>query len=134
MLTGQDFHALPIELVSELPDGASRGAEGWTTFDDAGRPDRIFIYTKSDVFACANKRFHASYQCRLKLASVIVHEAWHLRNGHGEAGAYAAQLAFLIGRNAPGVVVTGVRRARSRTLEIEARRRTPTLLAARAEE
>ena len=31
----------------------------------------------------------------LRLASIIVHEAWHFRHGRDEAEAYEAQLAFL---------------------------------------
>ena len=34
-------------------------------------------------------------RCLLKVASVIVHEAWHLRNGPDEVGAYQTQLIFL---------------------------------------
>jgi hypothetical protein len=38
-----------------------------------------------------------------KIASVLVHEEWHVRHGSDEAGAYAAQLTTLVALDAgPG--------------------------------
>lgn len=51
--------------------------------------------------------------CLLKLASIIVHEAWHFRNGPDEAGAYNAQIEFLAQRGG-SIEIAGVRRARDR--------------------
>ena len=64
----------------------------------------------------------------MKLASVIVHEAWHLQHGRDEGGAYDAQLIFLqmteawatfqLNR-AAAVTLNEVRRAKARTLSLE---------------
>ena len=103
----------------------SPGAEAWTVYDEHGKGDRIFVYTRSRTFRCASVPRWDQYQCLLKLASVIVHEAWHLRNGPDEVGAYEAQLiflqlteasAFLQFNEAAAVNIREVRRARDRTL------------------
>jgi hypothetical protein len=77
------------------------------------------VYTESSVFICASRQtpVHANpYICLLKLASIIVHEAWHFKNGPDEAGAYEAQLQFLVtrGPGSPAEIAEGVRRARDR--------------------
>jgi hypothetical protein len=116
---------LPFVLVSELPQTASPGAEGWTSFDEQNRGDRIFVYTASRTFRCANVQGRDQDRCLLKLASVIVHEVWHLRNGRDEAGAYQAQLIFLKMKEAStflqlnqglAVDILEVRQARDRVL------------------
>jgi hypothetical protein len=65
----------------------------------------------------------------LKLASVIVHEAWHLQHGRDEAGAYDAQLIFLQMTEASAtfqlnlaaaITINEVRRAKARMLCQEA--------------
>ena len=57
------------------------------------------------------------WQCMLKLASVLVHEAWHFRNGRDEAGAYTAQITFLMHQGSDATAA-GVRRARDRVLAV----------------
>jgi hypothetical protein len=57
-----------------------------------------------------------SYQCLLRLASVIVHEAWHFRHGRQEADAYTAQIAFLLGNHASDEQIASVQMARDRVL------------------
>jgi len=52
----------------------------------------------------------------LKLASAIIHEAWHCRHGVDEAGAYEAQIAFLMTHGGASVQITGVRLARQHVL------------------
>ena len=52
----------------------------------------------------------------LKLASIIVHEAWHYRHGPREAGAYDRQIAFLTAHRGSSAQITGVRLARTRVL------------------
>jgi len=125
-LAGPQLYAhLPFVLTSALPRTVSPGAEAWTLYDEHGKGDRIFVYTLSRTFRCASVRRWDQYQCLLKVASVIVHEAWHLRNGPDEAGAYEAQLAFLRLTEAAAVLqlneaaalnIREVRRARDRTL------------------
>src|SRR5262245_41214326 len=92
LLTSLEIGRLPIDLTSVLPDSASPGIEGWTIPRTDGKGERIFVYTGSDIFRCASKG--ENYQCRLRLASIIVHEAWHFKHGPSERGAYAAQTAF----------------------------------------
>jgi hypothetical protein len=122
LLAGPRVATVPIVLVSARPRDASSDAEAWTLRQPSGDADRIAVYTKSEVFQCANRR-PRSRQCLLKLASIITHEAWHLRNGPSETGAYDAQLAFLIFHEAPPETVTGVRLARERILVAERRAR-----------
>ena len=113
LLTGLQFARPPIALTSTLPWTASSGAEAWTTYDDNNRGDRIFVYTGSELFHCATRGRQPDWQCMLKLASILVHEVWHFRNGRDEAGAYNAQLTFLI-RQGADAEASGVRRARDR--------------------
>ena len=110
---------VPIVLASILPDLASPGAEAWTVFREDGKGDRVVVYTESRVFICASRDrpVHVNpYECLLKLASIIVHEAWHFKNGPDEAGAYEAQLRFLATRRSvsSAEIAEGVRRARDR--------------------
>ena len=114
LLTGLQSEQLPIELASALPWQASRGAEAWTVYNERNQPERIFVYTGSKLFQCAS-RPRADLQCVWKLASILVHEAWHFRHGRDEAGAYNAQLAFLI-HNGSDNEASAVRRARDRVL------------------
>jgi hypothetical protein len=125
-LAGPPSYAhLPIVLISELPVTVSPGAEAWTVHDERGKGDRIFVYTRSRTFRCASVPRGDRDRCLLKLASVIVHEAWHLRNGPDEAGAYEAQLIFLKSKEASAFLqlneaaalnILEVRRARDRVL------------------
>ena len=97
---------VPIVLASAPPDGATQGVEGWTTFGETGRGEQIFVYTESETFRCA--RTTREFQCLLKLASIIVHEAWHFMNGRDEAGAYQEQMAFLVLNGASDLQMSGV--------------------------
>ena len=53
-------------------------------------------------------------QCLLRLASVLVHEAWHSENGRDERGAYEEQIAFLLRNGAATEHVAAVRLAQKR--------------------
>jgi hypothetical protein len=110
---------VPIVLASVPPDSSSEGVEAWTVFREDGKGDRVVVYTESSVFICASRNtpvYVKLYICLLKLASIIVHEAWHIKNGPDEAGAYQAQLRFLEvrGGGSPAEIAEGVRRARDR--------------------
>jgi hypothetical protein len=125
-LAGPQLYArLPLVLTSELPWMVSPSAEAWTVFNEHGKGERIFVYTRSRTFRCARTSRRDQDQCLLKLASVIVHEAWHLGNGLDEVGAYEAQLSFLRlieasavfqVNEAAAVNIREVRRARDRAL------------------
>ena len=121
----QLYRHLPIVLIAALPGMVSPDAEAWTVYDEHGTGDRIFVYTSSRTFRCASATRSDQDQCLLRLASIIVHEGWHLRNGPDEAGAYEAQLAFLRLTEASAFLqvsetasqdIREVRRARDRAL------------------
>jgi hypothetical protein len=113
--SGLSSKHLPIVLTSVLPDTASPGADAWTVYED-GKGERIFVYTGGRTFLCASVTPRTQYQCMLRLASIIVHEAWHLKNGLDEAGAYNAQLAFLMFNGGSNFEILDIRRSRDRVL------------------
>jgi hypothetical protein len=47
---------------------------------------------------------------------VIVHEAWHVSSGRQEAGAYIAQIAFLMANHASDAQIASVQMARDQVL------------------
>ena len=103
------FH--PINLIEVAPPGASRNVEAFVTRN----PDTIHILTSSVAFqevarwrsGCAPRASVA------KVASLLVHEEWHLRNGPDERGAYSAQLTALaaMGFDEQTSVYGGVKRS-----------------------
>ena len=118
VLTGFAIAKLPIELASVAPNGASQGVEGWTLYRADGQGERIVVYSESAIFRCASRpdKNTESHQCLLRLASVIVHEAWHFRNGRQETGAYTAQIQFLMANHASDAHIAAVQMARDRVL------------------
>jgi hypothetical protein len=83
----------PIELVSQVPLGVSAGVEAYVPRDDR----RIHLVTTSATFREAQA---SSNQCGAvmairKIASVLIHEEVHIRQGAGEKAAYEAQLTIL---------------------------------------
>jgi hypothetical protein len=84
----------PIELVDVAPPGASPFVEG---FVQPGR-EAIYLVTSSPAFraARASGQRCGDRSAVRKIASVIVHEEWHLRHGPDERGAYQAQLSALL--------------------------------------
>jgi len=110
----------PIELVSARPPYVSAHAEGYVLQGHA----RIHLVTASSAFARARR---ALYKCGdvnaiRKIASMLVHEEWHVRHGSDEADAYLAQLTTLASLNAgPGTpLFTDV----SRSMQAELRRQS----------
>ena len=45
---------------------------------------------------------------------MIVHEAWHFSHGRQAAGAYSAQISFLLANHAEHAQIAAVQRARDR--------------------
>jgi hypothetical protein len=93
-LLGSEAKGLPpIELVHVRPADASPTVEGFT------RPgsNRIYLLTTSEVFQEAVREDYlgADGAPIIKLASIVIHEAWHVRHGPDERGAYNAQLFTL---------------------------------------
>ena len=100
----------PIRLLDVRPPHASADAEA---FVDPAIPT-IYVMTTSDVFIAAQ----AMHRCEdvepmRKLASILVHEEWHVRHGSDEKGAYAAQLTALsmLGQQQDSRLYYGVRRS-----------------------
>ena len=130
VLAGRHLYGhLAFTPVSELPPTVSPDAEAWTVFNEKGRGTRALVYTQSRTFRCASVPGRDQLRCQLKLASVIVHEAWHLQHGRYEAGAYDAQLIFLQLTEASAtfqlnqtaaVDIIEVRQAKARALSPEA--------------
>ena len=84
----------PIALVEVRPADVSPQAEG---FVRRGSEDTIYLITSTSAFQSAQR---ARYRCGnvqavIKVASVIVHEEWHVRHGPDERGAYSAQMMAL---------------------------------------
>lgn len=83
----------PIELVDIRPPYVSANADAYVPIGGA----RIYLITTSPAFTRARR---ALYKCGdvnalRKIASILVHEEWHVRHGSDEAGAYTAQLSTL---------------------------------------
>jgi hypothetical protein len=83
----------PIEFVSVRPAYISANAEAYVMEDHA----RIYLVTASPAFRRAQRALFkcGELQALRKIASVLVHEEWHVLHGGDEAGAYRAQLATL---------------------------------------
>jgi hypothetical protein len=101
-LLGRSSASLPpIEFVSVHPADVSAHADAYVRPGDP----RIFLVTSTEHFQRAKR---SPYKCGemqslRKLASVLIHEEWHIRRGSDEAGAYAAQLTTLASLSAgPG--------------------------------
>ncbi len=124
-LAGLDRNTVTVTLADTPPPSASRGIEAWTSYDADGTPQQIFVYTRSDMFRCARWPF-GMRQCRIRLASVLIHEAWHFDHGQGERDAYEAQIAFLMKNGAATEHVKAVRLAQNRVLAAERRTATET--------
>jgi hypothetical protein len=120
---------VPIKFLDAAPRGASQYVEAFVMRD----PDTIYLITTSAAFRDAqNARTEwLRREGCLKIASVIVHEEWHLRHGDDEEGAYQAQLMALTMLNARSPVITSVRRSMQAVLAAQRARPTPELLAAR---
>ena len=82
----------PIELVAVAPRHASAHVEAFVP--PGGRT--IFLLTSSAVFEAARDSQCRDLNAVKKLASILVHEQWHVRYGDDERGAYEAQLAALL--------------------------------------
>jgi len=79
----------PIVLLDERPRDASHNAEAFVRRN----PDTIYLLTQTDVFINARR---GSTRALKKLASILVHEEWHLRHNADERTAYEAQLYELL--------------------------------------
>lgn len=106
----------PIRFVSHLPADVSAAAEAFVRVNDS----RIYVVTSSPLFQRLQR---AADRCGelaalRKLASVLVHEEWHVVHKASESDAYAAQLTALTAMGSgPGTpLYSEVRRAMRHTL------------------
>jgi hypothetical protein len=102
MLLNRSAHSFPpIELVTTRPVDVSTNADGYVRSGEA----RIYVVAVTAAFSRARG---AAYKCGdlpaiRKIASVLIHEEWHVRHGSDETGAYLAQLTTLASLDAgPG--------------------------------
>jgi hypothetical protein len=111
----------PIKLLDVKPAGLSAGTEGFVQRN----PDRIYLITSTPVFRAAMAAQRggpcAGRESLQKIASIIVHEEWHLKAGGTEQSAYEAQLSALAVMGAgPGTpVYSGVLRSMRTVLNKE---------------
>jgi hypothetical protein len=104
-----------IELLDVRPVHASVNAEAFVDPATA----TIYILTTSAVFRAAqlSETRCGNLDPIRKLASIIVHEEWHVRHGSDEEGAYYAQLTTLAMLGAIDTpIYHGVRRAMAAVL------------------
>ena len=97
------------------PPHASVNAEGFVD----PRTSTIYILTTTEVFRAALRaqgRCGSTEPLR-KLASILVHEEWHVLHGSDEGGAYAAQLTTLTMLGGPdSALFNSVRRSMAAVL------------------
>ena len=108
-LLGRSSTAAPVRFLERAPLEASQHVEAFIQRE----PSTIYLITTTHAFREArNPRpgFSGRDACR-KIASIIVHEEWHLRYGDDEEGAYLAQLTTLMRLNADSATLTTVRRS-----------------------
>jgi hypothetical protein len=120
----------PIELVERSHHGASIGAEAYVRREE----QRIYVVTSSDTFreARVSQDRCGNTMAIRKIASVLIHEEVHLRQGAGEKAAYEAQLTTLtaLGAGPGSPPYASVKRAMRYTLD-QQRKAAARLMAAR---
>jgi len=111
----------PIRFLDVPPPGASRNVEAFVMHN----PDTIYLITSTETFRSAQGAVGDAGRreaCR-HMASVIVHEEWHLRHGGDEQGAYLAQLTMLTALGANNESLSAVRRSMMFVVDREKKRR-----------
>jgi hypothetical protein len=129
-LLGRTETSFPhVELIEKAPPGISPLAAGYVLLPEK----RIVIITSTAAFRQARQ---ASQSCNdveaiREIASVLVHEEWHLTHGPDEAGAYDAQMIALLAAGADplGTLFHKIKRAKLATLAAS-KRTTKTGVAA----
>ena len=91
---GRSEASMPrIEFIDIAPAEVSAGAEAFVRRETG----TIYLITSSSVFREARSRNGCTPSIAIrKLASILAHEEWHVRNGADEKGAYHHQLITLI--------------------------------------
>jgi hypothetical protein len=121
----------PIELVDRAHHGASIGAEAYVRRDE----QRIYVVISSDTFreARVSQGRCGNTMAIRKIASVLIHEEVHLRQGAGEKAAYEAQLTTLnaLGAGPGSPAYASVKRAMRFTLDQQKKAEARLIAAAR---
>jgi hypothetical protein len=117
-LLGRSEHTFhPINLVVVPPPHASRNVGAYVTHD----PPTIHLVTSAAVFAEAARaaRRCGNRDAIAKIASIVMHEEWHLRHGPDERAAYSHQLTTLasLGFDESSRVYFSVKRAMLRVVQ-----------------
>jgi len=108
-LLGRSSAAAPVRFLDKPPVDASLHVEAFVERD----PPVIYLITSTETFRrLQNPRPVWSQRdgCR-KIASIIVHEEWHLRHGRDEQGAYYAQITTLAALHAEPMTINKVKQA-----------------------
>jgi hypothetical protein len=115
----------PIVIVDHRPPDASLQAAAFVRHGE----HVIYLIASAPVFQTAIAAQDNSRQCRgldalRYIASLIVHEEWHLQHGPDEDGAYAAQLTELqrLGTGPGRWPYNVVKKAMTVVLEAESKR------------
>ena len=127
-LLGRSHAIAPITLLPSTPRSASTNAEAFVSYE----PPTIYLITSTDAFREAERGVsgHAAGEGCRKIASIIVHEEWHLRHGADERGAYEAQLTALAALGASSPLITSVRQSMVAVIERQKRAAHPAQLVA----
>jgi hypothetical protein len=117
-LLGRSASTAPIRFVATPPTGASIYAEAFVVHS----PDAIYLVTSTAAFrdaqgSCAQGEHRDAAR---KIASIIVHEEWHLQHGADEKSAYLAQLTTLAALGASPNLMAAVRQSMAFVLRAEA--------------
>jgi hypothetical protein len=117
----------PVQFVAQPPPGVSRFAQGYV------RPDtgEIVLITSTEAFTQARRDRCEDLDAIREVASVLVHEEWHVRHGPDEAGAYDAQLMalFTMGANPDGRLFRKIQQAKLAVLATATHARSADVMA-----
>ena len=115
---------VPIKLVDHPPIGASPLVEGFLLRD----PGAIYLVTSTPRFQDAQRR---DLDAQRHIASIIVHEEWHVLHGPDEEGAYLAQITTLSALGASSHLIGSVRKSMLTVLDAQKRRKPEMKLASK---
>jgi hypothetical protein len=111
---------VPIRFVETPPPGVSTNAEAFIN----GGAEAIYLIPSSDAFRRARQgqREPGALNAYRRIASILVHEEWHLRHGPDEEGAYLAQMTALAFLRADAATISGVKKSMLTVIQAQRRR------------
>jgi hypothetical protein len=115
----------PIVLIDTRPDDVTVTAEAFVRRG----PDTIYLMTSTPIFREAQRGRDDALK---KIASIVVHEEWHIKNGPDERRAYEAQLVALmrLGLTEGRPIFNQVRATMLAVLKAEKKRAQPVAITA----